>query len=224
MPTQVEVKVTSKGQVVRGEFNMIEIKGYDHTNNKNFTKAFFETKRDGSLTKNAEIANTLVQNDWITITLDDTSYHNVQSIRKTGEPVGGAAAAAAAPAPAAGGGTRANSSDKMSKAEWAEKDRKKAVSVARSVAVKAAAQMCSGTAAAPSKKLVDTLEKLAYRMEAYLMKGAFDAELDPDEPVAPPAPAVVTPAPQVDAAASATDGGPVPTDQSVAGVDDDIPF
>jgi hypothetical protein len=221
MPTNVNVKVNTVGQVVRGQFNMVEINGYDHSNNRAFKKAFFETKKDNTLTKNAEIANGLVQNDWVCITLDDTSYHNVQSIRKIAEPQGGSAAAAAAPAPAAGGGTRANSADKMSKADWAEKDRKKEVSVNRSVAVKSAAALFG--AKPITKAILKAFETLAYRIEAYLALGSFDEQVPADKPAEVPTP---TPAvPPAEAKVYDETTGPEPTDVKVAaGEDDDIPF
>jgi hypothetical protein len=225
MPTNVNVKVNTVGQVVRGQFNMVEINGYDHNNNRPFKKAFFETKKDGGLTKNAEIANSLQPDEWICITLDDTSYHNVQSIRKIAEPQGGSAAAASAPVgdappayrPAGGGGGGA--SDKMSKADWAEKDRKKEVSVNRSVALKAAAALFTGKGA--TKAIVNSLEKLAFRMEAYLALGSFDEQVPANVPAEAPAP----PTPPAPEKVYDESTGPEPTDVKVAaGEDDDIPF
>jgi hypothetical protein len=210
------VKVSNVGTIVRGDKNMVEINGYDLTNNKGFKKAFFETKRDGGRTKNAEISDGLSQGDFIEVTCDDTSWANVQFIKKIAEPAGGASAPDMGTAPAAGGGTRANSSDKMSKAEWAAKDAKKEIGVARSVAIKSAALMCSGTAAAPSKKLVETMEKLAYRIEAYLLNGDFNADLA----------AVVEPevSPKVETASPAEGNQAEGAGPASGSQDDDIPF
>lgn len=213
MPSIVNVKVSNVGTIVRGDKNMVEINGYDLTNNKGFKKAFFETKRDGGRTKNADISDGLSQGDFIEVTMDDTSWANVQFIKKIAEPAGGGSAPDMGKAPSSGGG--GGGSDKMTKAEWAEKDRKKEVGVARSVAVKAAALMCSGTAAPPSKKLVETMEKLAYRMEAFLMKGDFNAELDA-EPLTEPEPKPELP-PAKDSQAEGSQTSP-------PAADDDIPF
>jgi hypothetical protein len=67
-------------------------------------------------------------------------------------------------------------------------------------------------------KSVDQLEKLAYRMEAFLTKGMFDAEVEQDMPVAPEEPVAQTGNTPVD---SNTD---VPVGDGSGPVDDDIPF
>jgi hypothetical protein len=198
---------------------MIEMTGYDATNRRGFKKVFFETTKDGKRTRNAEVSDGLKQDDWVEVTMDDSSYKNVQSIKVIAEPAGQDVPAQGGGGNAPGTSQRNHSSDKMSKAEWAAKDRKKEVSVSRSVAVKSAALLFTGKGA--TKAIVDSLEKLAYRMEAYLLKGAFDADLDAEPVELPPAPeqpaTQTTPAGQGDGAPINEDGGNAPDD-------DDIPF
>ena len=91
MPTQVQVKVntinhTTQTSKAGNELNYVEITGFDSTNNKGFKKRFFSTKKDGTATKNAETADTLKQDDWIELTLDDTSYANVRLPRAIQRP------------------------------------------------------------------------------------------------------------------------------------------
>jgi len=93
MPTNVQVKVNTVNHTTQrsnagNELNYVEITGYDATNSKGFKKRFFATKKDGTATKNAETADSLNQDDWIQITLDDTSYHNVQTLKKIAQPAG----------------------------------------------------------------------------------------------------------------------------------------
>jgi hypothetical protein len=202
MPSIVNVKVSNVGTIVRGDKNMVEINGYDLTNNKGFKKAFFETKRDGGRTKNAEISDGLSQGDFIEVTMDDTSWANVQFIKKIAEPAGGASAPDMGSKPSGGGG-----SDKMSKAEWAAKDKAKELSMARHKALQTSAAFCAIHDKTATGAAVKAMEKLAFRMEAYLLKGDFDAELDASEPT--PAPAE-EPQPKQDADPSTPD--------------DDIPF
>ena len=73
------------------DLNYCVLKGYDDTNSKGFSKRFFATKKDGDPTRNAEIADTLQPNDWVEVTMDDTTYKNVQTIKKISEPAGGSA-------------------------------------------------------------------------------------------------------------------------------------
>ena len=215
MPTNVTVKVNTIQPITRGAFNLIEITGYDHTNNKGFKKSFFEEKKGGGRTKAAELADTLVKDDWVEFVLDDTSYANVQTLKKTAEPAGGDSV----PSQGGGGGGQRPGvfgagapSDKMSKAEWAEKDRKKDVAMARSVAVKAAVAMTYSTGKMTAG-IVKALEKLTLRIEAYLLKGDFDACLadDPKEPGDDR---------EEDTPKPSTSG----EDQTGQGPDDDIPF
>jgi hypothetical protein len=181
MPSIVNVKVSNVGTIVRGDKNMVEINGYDLTNNKGFKKAFFETKRDGGRTKNAEISDGLTPGDFIEVTMDDTSWKNVQFIKKIAEPAGGASAPDMGKAPSSGGGG-GGGSDRMSKAEWAAKDKAKELSMARHKAVQTAAAFCAIHDKTATAAAVTAMEKLAYRIEAYLLKGDFDADLDAPEP------------------------------------------
>jgi len=214
MPSIVNVKVSNVGTIVRGDKNMVEINGYDLTNNKGFKKAFFETKRDGGRTKNAEISDGLSQGDFMEVTMDDTSWANVQFIKKIAEPAGGASAPDMGKAPAGSGNPTGGGSDKMSKAEWAAKDAKKETGVARSVALKAASHIAASSGKGATKAIVDSMEKLAYRMEAYLLKGDFNAELDACCEVSTPAETAPT-----------SEGNQAEGSQtSPPADDDDIPF
>jgi hypothetical protein len=73
------------------DLNYVVLKGYDDTNSKGFSKRFFATKQDGMPTKNAEVADTLQANDWVEVTMDNTSYKNVTGIERISEPSGGSA-------------------------------------------------------------------------------------------------------------------------------------
>jgi hypothetical protein len=219
MPTIVQVKVNTPGTTTRGNSNMIQLTGFDYTNNRGFKKLFFEEKQQGGRTANAEVSDTLAKDDWVEITMDDTQYNNVTNIRKISEPAGAVVPDSTQGKASSGGGGRDNQTfkpaddkNKMSKADWAAKDRKKEVSVSRSVALKSSAVLFSGKGA--TKAIVDSLEKLTLRMEAYLMKGAFDAELDA-EPIE--LPTVDTPTPPDNSGAEGAGGTPGPED-------DDIPF
>jgi len=91
MPTETLVRVssvdhTSQTSAAGKDLNYVVIKGFDNSTNKGFSKRFFATKRDGMPTKNAELADTLEQNDWIKVEMDDTSYKNVTRIMKVDEP------------------------------------------------------------------------------------------------------------------------------------------
>ena len=91
MPSQVKVRVsevtpTTITSAQGKDLNYLVLKGYNETDSKGFSKRFFATKQDGTATKNAEIADSLQPNDWVEVTLDDSSYHNVQTIRKIAAP------------------------------------------------------------------------------------------------------------------------------------------
>jgi hypothetical protein len=96
MPTKVKVRVSNVDHTTvtsaKGfELNYVVLKGFDEGNNKGFKKQFFATKKDGSPTVNAQTADGLAPNDWVELTLDDTSYQNVQTIRKINAPDGATA-------------------------------------------------------------------------------------------------------------------------------------
>lgn len=165
---------------------MVELTGYDHSNNKGFKKLFFEEKKSGGPTQAAQAADTLVQNDWVEVTMDDSSYHNVTMIKKIDAPAG-------APAESQGagsGGQRSSGSgggggsDKMSKAEWAAKDLRKDTAAARSVSLNAAVNL-AGTGI--NKTNVAAIQKLAPIFELYLMHGDFNY-VKPEPVVAEPEP------------------------------------
>jgi hypothetical protein len=213
MPSNVQVKVNSVGDVERGNFTMVEIKGYDHTNNKNISKSFFKTKKDGGMTKNAEKAGNLSPGDWIEMILDDSSYKNMQSFKPISAPAGGDAGASSAPSSGGGGGGGGNN-DKMSKEEWALKDAKKELSMARHKAIEASAIMNSGKGI--TKAVVESMEKLAARLTAYILTGDFDGEVV--EPTLETIPAGKEPGDE-----QGVDTGDAGATQT-PGEDDDIPF
>jgi hypothetical protein len=220
MPTTAQVKVNTVGSTVRGSSNMVELTGYDHTNRRGFKKLFFETKKDGGLTKIAEAAQTLKQDDWVEITMDDSSYKNVQSIRRISQPADG-------DVPTQGGGGSydkaatggAAKTDKMSKAEWAAKDAKKEMGVARSVALKAAISAVSADGKGFTKVKLEQIKKMIDGFTSYLLTGDFEGKL--------PEPAAAKPAGNKEpgddqGAPPAGTGDGVPIDES--GPQDDIPF
>ncbi|MBW2645207.1 MAG: hypothetical protein JRE23_03325 [Deltaproteobacteria bacterium] len=221
MPTSAQVRVNTVRSTVRGDSNMLELTGYDNTNRRGFKKLFFETKKDGGLTKNAETANTLKQDDWVEITMDDTSYKNVQSIKRIQEPAGSDVPSQGGGQSSSGGGGGGQSkTDKMSKAEWAAKDAKKELGVARSVALKAAVAAVSGDGKGFTKVKAEQIQKMIDGFTSYLLNGNFDGKPEP-EVVVPetPAEAPADKQPGDDrAAGQATDGG------EKAPIDDDIPF
>ena len=214
MPTTIQVKVNTIQPTTRGQYNMIEIVGLDFTNNKGFKKAFFENKKAGGRTAIAEISDTLKQDDWVEIVQDDTSYHNIQTMKKIGQPAGGSATASQAE------GGSGNSSGVDGRASGGGGGGKKSGNyrsvgaLNREVALNCATKIIAKVVESGfSKTIVDSLERLAYRMEAFLVKGSFDAEVDAvKEPEAPTDTPVQDPQP-----------GPAENnDQTQA--DDDIPF
>jgi hypothetical protein len=226
MPTIAQVKVNTVGTTVRGNSNMIELTGYDHTNRRGFKKAFFETKKDGGRTRNAEVSDNLKQDDWVEITMDDSSYKNVQSIKVIAQPPGGdvpSQGGGESPTQGGGGGSSrgsssgsSNASDKMSKAEWAAKDAKKELGVARSVALKAAISAVSSDGKGFTKTKMVQITKMIDSFTSYLLTGDFEGKL-PEVP-APPAPPVTR------EPGDEQETPPVNEDGSGAPIDDDIPF
>lgn len=138
MPTTYQVRVEHiDTEAKQGSYDAIELTGYSLTDNDVFKKKFFSKKKDKvTATKQAETAYKLNPGDWCEITLDDSSYHNVSSIKQIAPPAGANQAPASAPtassqAPAARRRQAQSASDKMSKEEWAAKDRAKEESMAR---------------------------------------------------------------------------------------------
>ena len=170
MPT-VQVRVnTINPDAKQGDYDAVEITGFDQTNNRGFKKKFFSTKKGTSIaTKAAEAAYGLNKDDWCEITMDDSTYQNVQSIRKIDPPSG-----AAAPPAGSGGGSRptssagASGSDKMTKAEWAEKDAKKDAAIARNSALKSAVELMKVVGKIKGKDTVKLVLDVAGRFEEYL--------------------------------------------------------
>ena len=167
MPTKVNVRIntvqhTSQVSSAGHNLNYVEITGYNETDGKGFKKRFFATKKDGTATKNAETADALNKDDWAEFMLDDTSYNNVQTLKKIAAPANATAPAQAGSTPAPAGGA-----PKMSKADWAVKDQAKNESIARSVALKAAVDFMSGNGETDSEVVIDK----AVEFEAYLLNG-----------------------------------------------------
>jgi hypothetical protein len=166
MPTKLQVKVNTVTHTEQNGYNYVQVTGLDHTNNKGFKKRFFATKKDGSATKNAETADSLSKDDWVEFTLDDTSYKNVQSLKKIGAP----ADAGSVPSQGgnSGGGRSSGGSDKMSKADWAAKDANKERSMARHKALVVATDYCIAAGLKKGKDNVAGILDVAARFEEYL--------------------------------------------------------
>jgi len=167
MPTKVNVRIntvqhTSQVSSTGSNLNYVEITGYNETDGKGFKKRFFATKKDGTATKNAETADALNKDDWAEFVLDDTSYKNVQTLKKIAAPANATAPSQADSAPASGGGNT-----KMSKADWAKKDEAKNESIARSVALKAAVDFMAGNGETDTDVVID----IAVAFEGYLLNG-----------------------------------------------------
>ena len=101
----------------------------------------------------------------------------------------------------------------MSKAEWAAKDAKKELGVARSVAVKSAVIACSADSAKVTKAKMEQIEKMANRFTSFLLNGDFEGK--PEIPCCPPT--TSTKEPGDDDNVGDAPGNPGPED-------DDIPF
>jgi hypothetical protein len=202
MPSTIKVKVKGIDPSTRGKFNGLEVTGYDATNNKGYKQFTFETTQKGDLTKVAEALQGVGAGDWIEIEQDDTKYKNITSVKKCAEPAGGAPA---------GGGNSGGGNDRMSKAEWAEKDRKKEISISRQSALKHAVAAVANGDAKLTKASADSIEKLALRFVAFLMTGDFDGVVEAPVEKNDPRPT--------------QEDTPGPDDSSVAApADDDIPF
>jgi hypothetical protein len=197
---------------------MIEITGYDHTNNRGFKKLVFAEKQGGGATVLSQICDTIQKDDWLEITMEDGQYKNITHLKKIQEPAGGNSAPDSTQGQTksgggGGGGTKSN----MSKEEWALKDAKKELSMARHKAIEASAIIATGKGI--GKAVVDSIEKLADRITAYILTGDFNAEV------------VI---PKLKEAVAPTDNTPAednkePGDEQGAGgkpgpEDDDIPF
>ena len=213
MPTTVKVRVNTVQDAKQGTYDAVEITGFDLDNNRGFKKKFFATKKDGSATKNAETAYTLNKDEWCEITLDDTKYNNVQTIKPIAAPAG-----AEDVAPSGGGGAAgAKYSNKgkgggngMTKEEWAEKDRKKEAAIARNSSLKAAVEFMKVVGKVSNKVAkksnVEICLDVARKFEDYLTVD--------DQPGSDPANRELN-----------NDDAPAPTDADVpADQDDDIPF
>jgi hypothetical protein len=172
------VKHTTQYSKGGKQLNYVEITGYDATNSKGFKKRFFATKQDGTATVNAEIADGLNKDDWAEIVVDDTEWQNVQFLKKIAQPEGltapdqggGGGGGSAQLGGGGGGGT----SDKMSKEDWAAKQRKEQISIARSVALKASVTACAADSKSVTKAKMEQIEKMADLFYNFLMGGDFN--------------------------------------------------
>ena len=57
MPNKVQVRVNTVSNIARGEYNLIEISGYNETEHKGFKKSFFAEKKGGGATANSQVAD-----------------------------------------------------------------------------------------------------------------------------------------------------------------------
>jgi hypothetical protein len=224
MPSTCQVKVNTVKHTTQNskkgvQLNYVEITGYDATNSKGFKKRFFATKQDGAATVNAEIADGLNKDDWAEIVVDDTEWQNVQFLKKIAQPEG-----LTAPDQPGGGGTPSGSpraggggaADKMSKEEWAAKDRKKEIGVARSVALKASVTACAADGAKVTTAKMATIEKLADKFYNFLMGGDFNKK---------PADNIIHNVPdKIQPPADDNNGGAGDGESPPISADDDIPF
>jgi hypothetical protein len=208
------VKCNVPGTTTRGGKNMIEITGYDHTNNRGFKKLIFSEKQGGGATVLSGVADTIQKDDWLEMTLDDTQYTNITHMKKISEPAGGNSVPDSTQGQSSsGGGKKSN----LTKEEWALKDAKKELSMARHKAIEASAIIAGGKGI--SKAVVESIQKLADRFTAYILTGDFNASV------------VV---PELEKPVAQTDNTPAvdnkePGDEQGAGGkpepgDDDIPF
>jgi hypothetical protein len=204
---------------------MIEITGFDHTNNRGFKKLVFETTRDGKRTANANFADGIQKDDWVEVTMDDTQYKNIINMKKIGAPEGSNVPDSTQGQRSSGGGGGGAKKSNMSKEEWALKDAKKELSMARHKAIEALAIMSTGKGI--TKASMDSLEKAANRLTAYILSGDFDAEVVVpvlEKPVAqtdntPDAGNTREPGDEQSDGAGAEGAGGAPNPE-----DDDIPF
>lgn len=172
MPSIVQVKVntvqhTSQVSKAGTDLNYVEITGFDSTNNKGFKKRFFATKKDGTATKNAETADSLSQDDWAEFTLDDTSYHNVQTLKKINQPAGMSAPSQASPESGNPKGTSKGGGGYKSNPE-------KEKAIAKSVALKAAVTFLAGN----QEVGTDDIIEMSYKFVDFLApEAAVDGEV-----------------------------------------------
>ena len=177
MPTTVQVRVnqvqhTTQTSKAGKELNYVEITGFDAAAGKGFKKRFFATKKDGTATKNAEIADALSNNDWVELVLDDSSFHNVQTVKKIAEPAG-------MTAPDQSTGSASTGPEKeVNKEAWAKNAPAKTTKAFRSTgqlnrekALDSAIKFNNGMS-----QDVDAVINIAERFESYLIGQPVDGE------------------------------------------------
>lgn len=180
MPTKVNVRVNSITHTTQlskagDDLNYVVITGFDETNNKGFKKQFFATTKAGEATKPAEMADTLNKDDWVEITMDDTSYKNVMTIKKIPSPAGAQAPNRSNTGASGGGGGGG-----MTKAEWAAKDARKEAAISRNSALKAAVEFMKIVGKVKGKDNVDLTLDVARRFEDFLTAEAREPGDDRD--------------------------------------------
>jgi hypothetical protein len=192
MPTTVQVKIntvqhTTQTSKAGNDLNYVEITGFDATNNKGFKKRFFATKKDGTATKNAETADSLNQDDWAEITLDDTSYHNVQTLKKIQQPAGMQAPSQASP--------ESGNPGKGNKGGY-KPNPEKEKAIAKSVALKASVTFFAGSQEVGAEDIIE----MAYKFVEFLTpEPAVDGEVRQNlVETAPNGNTIQTPAPTDD--------------------------
>lgn len=213
MPSKVTVKIKTIESQDRGGKDGYIIKGYDSTNQQAFNKFIFETTQKGDLTKIAEVMQTATPGEWYEITVDDSKWKNATYAVKVSAPEGGEP-----PAKSSGGGGGyskkssggggGGSSDRMSKEEWAAKDAKKELSMARHKALQVAVAACAADGGKVTKPKMEQIEKMAHRFTSFLLTGDFAGKLD--------TPAITKEEPKTES--DGVDNTPT------GGADDDIPF
>ena len=188
MSSKVNVRVTSVDHTTvqssaGKDLNYVVIKGFDETNNRGFKKQFFATKQDGSPTVNATKADSLNKGDWVEITMDDSKWQNVETLRVINEPSGASAPSTGSASSQSGGNSRGGGGSKQFRTV-PQLNREQALKF--SIAA-------LGVNPKATKAHVDKLLKLAVKFEDYLVNGFGTAE--PINPVTKPTEPADTPEP-----------------------------
>lgn len=160
----VKVKVRTISPEVSGNYNYVQITGYDMTNDRGFKKRVFAETRDGSPTAMAKKLNSLTSGDIVEITLDDSKYKNITDVKLLEK--GASQSSGGNKGYSKGGGSK--------KGEFrtvAQLNREPALDMAIKVV------MADGKAITAKKK--EQIEGLAVRFENYLVAGSFDKKPEP---------------------------------------------
>jgi hypothetical protein len=188
---------------------MVQITGYCHDTGKGFKKQFFATTKDGNATKMAEQAYNFKKGDWISLTLDDSSFKNVTEVKATAQPADFTEDMANSNSNSnsgggykksySGGGNKGGS--QMSKEEWAAKEARTQASISRSVALQQAVALIAAVGPKKGTDHVELALDMAKEFYLYLADKSETTEPATNKP-----------------ASHAQENVPAPTD------DDEIPF